>query len=92
MSFNGCNFRDWNRKNNKTSAIELSGGNLIVNGCNFDGTGPQVALMGKAKSAIVTRNRMGGPMGITNPAKADLQMGLNVFDKGPRRPKQERAR
>lgn len=89
VSFVGCNFNDWNRKNNKTPAIELYGGNLIVNACNFNGAGPQVALMGRAKSAIVMGNRMGGAMGITNPAKADLQVGLNVFDKGPRRPKEE---
>lgn len=89
VSFTGCNLNGWNRKNNKTPAIELYGGNLIVNGCNFNGTGPQLAVMGKAKSAIVMGNRMGGPMGITNPAKADLQMGLNVFDKGQSRPKEE---
>jgi hypothetical protein len=89
VSFTGCNFNDWNRKKNKTPAIELYGGNLIVNGCNFNGAGPQVALMGKASSAIVMGNRMGGPMGITNSAKADLQVGLNVFDKGPQHPKEE---
>ena len=89
VSFTACNFNDWNRRKNNTPAIELSGGNLIVNGCNFNGAGPQVALIGKAKSAIVMGNRMGGKMGITNPAKADLQIGLNVFDKGPLRPKEE---
>lgn len=89
VSFTGCNFNDWNRKSNKTPAIELSGGNLIVSACNFNGAGPQVSLMGKAKSAIVMGNRMGGPMAISNPAKADLQVGLNVFEKGPQRPKEE---
>ena len=89
VSFTGCNLNHWNRKSNGTHAIELSGGNLIVTGCNFNGPGPQVAVMGKAKSAIVSSNRMGGLKGITNPAKADLQVGLNVFDKGPARPKEE---
>lgn len=89
VSFNGCNFIGWDRKQNKTPAIELFGGDLIVNGCNFRGAGPQVALRGKSKSAIVTSNRMGGPQAITNPVNAQLEAGFNIFEKGPERPKEE---
>lgn len=89
VTFNGCNLNGWNRKNNNTPAIELTGGNLIATGCNFNGTGPQVSITGKAESAIITSNRMGGKMQISNAAKADLQVGLNVFDKGPQHPKEE---
>jgi len=89
VTFSACNFLGWNRKNNKTPAIELSGGDLIVNACTFNGAGPQVTLLGKARSAVITGNRMGGPQAISNPAKADLQMGLNSFDKGPQPPKEE---
>ena len=89
VSFNGCNFIGWDRKQNKTPAIELFGGDLIVNGCNFRGAGPQVALRGKSKSAIVTSNRMGGPQAITNPVNAQLEAGFNIFEKAPERPKEE---
>jgi len=89
VTFSGCNFLGWNRRNNKTPAIELYGGELIVNACNFNGPGPQVALRGKARSAVVVGNRMGGPLSVTNPAKADLQIGLNTFAKGPARPKEQ---
>lgn len=89
VSFTGCNFNNWDRKNNRTPAIELSGGNLILNGCNFNGPGPQVSLIGRAKSAVVMGNRMGGPLSITNAAKAQLQAGLNVFEEGPKKPKEE---
>ena len=89
VTFSACNFLNWNRKNNNTPSIELYGGDLIVNACTFNGPGPQVALRGKARSAIVMGNRMGGPLAITNPAKADLQMGLNSFGKLPQPPKEE---
>jgi hypothetical protein len=53
------------------------------------GRGPQVALRGKTRSAIVTANRMAGPLSVTNPAKANLQIGLNVFQEPPKRPTEE---
>ena len=91
VTFTGCSLTDWNRKKNNTAAIEHYGGNLIVNGCNFNDSGPQISLRDKAKSAIVMGNRMGGPKAISNPAKAQLQMGLNVFGEGPKLPKEERG-
>ena len=89
VSFTGCNLLGWDTKQNKTPAIELTGGNLIVSSCNFNGASPQLSITGKAKSAIVMGNRMGGPKAISNTAKADLQLGLNVFEKAPQRPKEE---
>ncbi len=89
VSFNGCNFLGWDRKANKIPAIELFGGDLIVNGCNFRGAGPQVALRGKSRSAVVTSNRFGGPLAIANPVNAQLEAGFNVFEKAPERPKEE---
>lgn len=89
VSFNGCNFLGWDRKQNRTPAIEQFGGHLIVSACNFQGAGSQVALRGKSKSAIIMGNRMGGPQAVANLVNADLQMGLNVFEKGPERPKEE---
>lgn len=89
VSFTGCNFVGWDRNQKKTPAIELSGGNLIASSCNFNGASPQLSIIGKAKSAIVMGNRAGGPKSINNAAKADLQIGLNVFEKAPQRPKEE---
>ncbi len=89
VSFNGCNFNDWNRKNDKTPAIELSGGNLLVNGCNFNGSGPQLTLRANAKSAVFLGNHLGGPVAVSNPAKAELQIGFNTFQDPPSKPKEE---
>ena len=89
VTFNACNFNGWNRNCDNTPAIEQTGGNLIVTGCTFKEIGPQVAVKGRAKSAIITGNQMDGKKQITNTAKADLRVGLNVFNQGPARPKEE---
>lgn len=89
VSFNGCNFNGWDRQRKKIPAIELYGGNLIVSGCNFAGGSPQLALRGASKSAVFMGNRMAGPLSVSNPAKAQLQIGLNVFEQPLARPKEE---
>ncbi len=81
VSFNGCNFLGWNRGGKGIPAIESYGGDVIVTGCNFRDQGPQLALRGKARSAIFTGNHIAGPLSVSNPIKADLQIGLNAAQK-----------
>jgi hypothetical protein len=78
VSFSNCNFADWAAG---VPAIDLSGGDLLVNGCVFQKPFPQALLQGKAQSAIFTANRLAGPLAVDNPAKANLQAGLNVEKK-----------
>ena len=78
VSFSNCNFADWAAA---TPAIDLSGGDLLLNGCVFQKPFPQAVLQNKAQSAIFTANRLAGPLTIDNPAKANLQAGLNVEKK-----------
>ena len=78
VSFNNCNFVEWA---NSIPAIDLSGGNLIVNGCSFGRASPQAILQSTAQSAIFSANRFTGPFSVANPAKANLQAGLNVEKK-----------
>jgi hypothetical protein len=78
VSFNNCNFADWSAG---TPAIDLSGGDLVVNACVFQKAFPQAVLQNKAQSAIITSNRLAGPLSVANPSKANLQAGLNVEKK-----------
>jgi len=89
VSFSNCNFVDWDSENKAVPAISLFGGSLLVNGCNFMKAAPQAILRDKAESAVFEGNRMGGPLGISNPAHADLQVGLNTYKKPPARPREE---
>jgi len=80
-SFSNCNFIEWDNGGKGTPAITLSGGSLMVSSCSFVTAAPQAELVGKAESAVLMGNKMGGPLRIANPANADLQVGLNVFGK-----------
>ena len=88
VSFNGCNFVQWDRQRTKAPAIVTYGGNLIVTGCNFRETSPQIALRDRAETAVVTGNRAAGPKAVTNYCKANLRMGANAFTPLPTRPKE----
>ncbi|MHB1459125.1 MAG: golvesin C-terminal-like domain-containing protein [Armatimonadota bacterium] len=90
VSFNNCNFVEWDAQRKNMPGIEVFGGSLLVNGCNFlYELSPQINLRNKAQSAAVVGNRMAGPLRVLNPAKADLQIGLNIQGKQASRPKEE---
>lgn len=89
VSFNNCNFVQWDTYHKNIPAIEVRGGSIIINGCNFRDRGPQVALLDSTESAIIVGNRIAAPLGVSNSANADLQMGYNVSRKLPERPKEE---
>lgn len=89
VSFNNCHFIQWDTKRQGLPAIEVQGGNLMVNGCTFRETGKQIALIGKTESAVITANRIAGGLDISNQANAHAEIGLNVYQKPPERPKEE---
>ncbi len=91
VNFNTCNFCSWDKDRLGVPAIETFGGNLLVNGCNFISDRVQVSLRGSTKSAVITANRFAGPQRVFNLAKANVQIGLNVFQKPPDRPKEEKG-
>jgi len=91
VNFNTCNFRFWDKDRLGVPAIETFGGNLLVNGCNFILDRAQVTLRGSTQSAVITANRFAGPQQILNLAKANLQIGLNVYRRPPERPKEEKS-
>lgn len=89
VTFNTCNFVQWDTRRLRVPAIELFGGHLIVTGCNFINDSPQLALRGKSESAIFVANRLNGPLSISNPVNAQLEVGLNVQRRPPARPAEE---
>ncbi|MHB0998092.1 MAG: golvesin C-terminal-like domain-containing protein [Armatimonadota bacterium] len=91
VSFNNCNFVEWDAKRTNKPAIEVFGGNLLVNGSNFQyESAPQIMLRDKTQAAVVVGNRMVGPLQVLNTAKADLQIGLNISGKQLERPVEEK--
>lgn len=84
--FNGCTFVEWDGKNRRDPAIEASGGNLMVTGCNFARTGPHIRLEQGIEGAVITGNRFVGPVAIENHSDAQVETAANL---GGRLPKEE---
>ena len=78
VTFNNCNFVEWATG---VPAIDLSGGDLVVNGCVFQKPFPQAVLQNRAQSAVITSNRLAAPLNVANTANAVLQAGHNVEKK-----------
>ncbi len=81
IGFNGCNFVNWDFGKYKKYGIECLGGNLLINGCNFNRTGNQIKLGRDVFSAVITGNRFAGKMNINNESKGDVEIGYNTSKK-----------
>jgi hypothetical protein len=80
VSFNNCNFVDYDAHDLTLPAIEVLGGDVIINGCTFMKPAAfHVFLDKEVKSAVVTSNRFKGNKNIINKSSGDVQIGMNVI-------------
>jgi hypothetical protein len=78
VSFSDCNFCRWDAKNEGKSAIRASGGTLMVRGCDFQQSKPQILLDQQTRAAVVVGNVVRGSLRIDNPAAANLALSANL--------------
>ncbi|MCC6484841.1 MAG: hypothetical protein IT209_08350 [Armatimonadetes bacterium] len=83
LTFNACNFVEWDTANQSVPAIDVSGGKVTVSASYFMKDAPQMNLRADAQSAIFMGNHVAGNVKVTNPASASLQVGLNAEPKRP---------
>ncbi|MBP5274181.1 MAG: hypothetical protein ILO36_04520, partial [Abditibacteriota bacterium] len=72
LSVIGCHFENWN-----TAAIEMNGGNGVIQGNTFNEKTPQIILGKATKSAIITGNMCPTGVKIDNRIGSRAQTGLN---------------
>ncbi|HOX37488.1 MAG TPA: glycosyl hydrolase family 28-related protein [Candidatus Brocadiia bacterium] len=80
VTFQNCNFMDYDCAKTGRPALELLGGNLIVSASQFNRIAPQLVCGPEAGSAIMTGNRFSGPQDIRWPSGVDVQVGFNVVN------------
>jgi hypothetical protein len=78
VSFVQCNFVYWDHAKKNLPAIELNGGKLIVQNCNFQRPGKQILLGSESKSAVIFGNQIKGEINIENQSGGDTQIGFNA--------------
>jgi hypothetical protein len=75
--FSDCTFVQWDHKKEGRAALQASDGTILVRGCEFRESKPQVELGPSVKRAVITDNIMSGPLQVTNQAKAKVVIANN---------------
>ena len=80
VGFSDCSFVQWDRNNEGLHALQLTGGTVLVRGCEFQANKPQIELGEKVRRAVISDNIITGKPRITNHSKAALNIHDNASD------------
>ncbi len=69
VGFSDCTFVQWDGRQEGCSAIEASGGSLLIRGCEFKEDKPQIELGENVRRAVIAGNLFPGKMRIANHSK-----------------------
>lgn len=75
VGFSDCTFVEWKRDR---AAIQVTGGSVLIRGCEFRQNQPHIALGEGVDRAVITGNLFAGPSQIRNASTKDVQVGLNA--------------
>lgn len=80
VGFSDCTFVQWDGQKQGRSAIQASGGTLLVRGCEFREAKPQIQLSEGVRRAVITDNVFTGPVALMNQSKGNVQVANNASD------------
>ena len=78
VGFSDCTFVQWDSKGTGRHALQAQSGTLLVRGCEFRASRPQIQLGETVDRAVITDNVFTGPAQITNDSKGDVQIANNA--------------
>lgn len=82
VGFSDCTFCDWDHHNDNRAALQVSGGSVLVRGCEFRADKPQIELGPDVRRAIISDNLIRGPLRIENHSDRHFQIHDNSPDDG----------
>jgi hypothetical protein len=80
VGFGDCIFVQWDRKKEGRSAIQASGGSVLVRGCEFREDKAQIELGEGVRRAVISDNIITGKTRIINHSKSAVNIGNNAAD------------
>lgn len=80
VGFSDCTFVQWDSGNEGRSAIQASGGTLLVNGCEFREDKAQIELGEQVRRAVVSGNVFTGKPRLTNNSRHSVVFSGNASD------------
>lgn len=79
VSLSNCNMIEWATPGKPGPSIEVFGGDVSVNGCQFGGiNGPALSLRKGARSAVFAGNSVKGVVGVVNSSNVPLAESGNL--------------
>ena len=78
VGFSDSTFCHWDAKRAGLAAIQASGGNVLIRGCEFQKDKPHIALGQNVLSAVVLGNIFKGSAQIQNESTGSVQISANV--------------
>ena len=77
VGFSECTFVQWGKQPGR-AAIQATGGNLLVQGCEFRQDKPHIDLSEAIGSGVIVGNLFAGAAQIEYPSRPTVQIGLNA--------------
>ena len=80
VGFSDCTFVQWDRNQEGRPAIQAGGGNLLVRGCEFQESKPQVEIGAGVRKAVITGNLIKGKLRVANSSSGVVIVKDNASD------------
>jgi hypothetical protein len=80
VGFSDCTFVQWDRNREGRHAVQVQAGTVLIRGCEFRASKPQVALEKEVRRAVVTDNVLTGPARIANRSEGNVVIANNLTD------------
>lgn len=78
VGLSDCTFCQWDGKRRGDCAIDASGGTVLIRGCEFQQSKPQVKLGKEVRGAVIIGNIFHGPAQVDNQSSGSVQIANNV--------------
>jgi hypothetical protein len=83
VGFSDCTFCEWDHNNEGRAAVQATGGNLLVRGCDFQRDKPQVDLGPEVRHAVISDNIVRGELRVANHGTQKYQIHDNAASEPP---------
>jgi hypothetical protein len=83
VGFSDCTFCEWDHNNEGRAAVQATGGNLLVRGCEFQQDKPQVDLGAGVRHAVISDNLVRGELRVANHGTRKYQIHDNAASEPP---------
>jgi Pectate lyase superfamily protein len=80
VGFSACTFCQWDHAKEGRPALDLTGGKVLVRGCEFQEKKVQIKVGSSVRKAVITDNLLAGKEKIVNESRGKVVISNNVAD------------